>query len=107
MLSQSGGGVSSLKNLDVEHLSSFERALRRILKTDIAEQTYAEVLDGLPLKTSYLSFQYPQDGHPALEHEELSEGARERVCEFRLSLDISSILFENPVRNLQSFLMIL
>ncbi|KAI1020993.1 hypothetical protein LB503_009995 [Fusarium chuoi] len=97
MLSQSQDGVSSLKDLDIEHLSSFERALRRILETDIAEQTYAEVLDGMPLSESYLSFQYPQDGHPALEHEELSEGARERVCEFRLNLDISSLLFQTTL----------
>ncbi|KLO94908.1 uncharacterized protein LW93_3600 [Fusarium fujikuroi] len=97
MLSQSGGGVSSLKDLDIEHLSSFERALRRILETDIAEQTYAEILDGLPLSDSYLSFQFPQDGHPALEHEEFSEGARERVLEFRSNLDFSSLLFETSL----------
>jgi hypothetical protein len=74
MLSRNQGGVSSPKDLDIEHYSAFERALRRTLETDVAEQIYAEVLDGLPLKASYLDFQFPQDGHPALEHEELSEG---------------------------------
>jgi len=109
MLSQSQGGVSSLKDLDIEHFSPFERALRRILKTDIAEQTYAEVLDSLPLTASYLSFQYPQDGHPALEHEELSEGARERVRRFRSNFDISSLLFETSVSTapLRSFLVMM
>ncbi|KAF5670125.1 hypothetical protein FCIRC_9033 [Fusarium circinatum] len=97
MLSQNQGGGSRLKDLGIEHLSPFERALRRILETDIAEQTYAEVFDGLPLSASYLSFQFPQDGHPALEHEELLEGSRERVCEFRSSLDISSLLFETTL----------
>ncbi|RBQ70338.1 hypothetical protein FVER14953_08852 [Fusarium verticillioides] len=97
MSSNNQSGATSLKGLDVEHLSAFERALRRILETDIAEQTYAEVLDGLPLSDSYLSFQYPQDGHPALEHEELSEGARERVREFRSNLDISSLLFKTTL----------
>jgi hypothetical protein len=103
---QNQRGGSSLKDLDIQHLSAFERALRRILETDIAEQTYAEVFDGLPLNASYLSFQYPQDGHPALEHEELSDGARERVCEFRSNLDISSLLFETTVGNVRSFLAI-
>ncbi|KAF5725081.1 hypothetical protein FMUND_175 [Fusarium mundagurra] len=79
MSSNNQSGVTSLKSLDVDHLSAFERALRRILETDIAEQTYAE---------------FPQDGHPALEHEDLSEGVRERVRELRSNLDISSLLFE-------------
>ncbi|RKK99357.1 hypothetical protein BFJ68_g13233 [Fusarium oxysporum] len=97
MPSHNQSGATNLKGLDVEHLSAFERALRRILETDIAEQTYAEVLDGLPLRASYLSFQFPQDGHPVLEHEELSEDARERVCEYRANLDISSLLFETAL----------
>ncbi|KAF4958324.1 hypothetical protein FGADI_2490 [Fusarium gaditjirri] len=97
MLSRNEGEGCSLKDLDIEHYTTFERALRRILRTDLAERTYAEIFDGLPLRDSYLSFQFPQDGHPALEHEELSKGARERVCEFRSNLDISSLIFETAL----------
>ena len=104
MLTRNEGEGCSLEDLDIEHYTALERALRRILGTDVAERTYSEIFDGLSLRDSYLDLQVPQDGHPALEHEELSEGSRKRVCEFRSNLDISSLLVETSVGNAQSFL---
>lgn len=79
MLSRNEGEGCSLKDLDIEHYTAFERSLRRMLGTDVAERAYSEVFDGMPLRDSYLDLQFPEDGHPALKHVNLSEGVRERV----------------------------
>ncbi|RYC91895.1 hypothetical protein BFJ63_vAg5338 [Fusarium oxysporum f. sp. narcissi] len=101
MLSRNEGEGCSLKDLDIEHYTAFERSLRRMLDTDVAERAYSEVFDGMPLRDSYLDLQFPEDRHPALKHVNLSEGVRERVFDFRSKFDLSSLWFETSL--LQAF----
>lgn len=102
MLSRNEGEGCSLKDLDIEHYTAFERSLRRMLDTDVAERAYSEVFDGMPLRDSYLDLQFPEDRHPALKHVNLSEGVRERVFDFRSKFDLSSLWFETSVGNARS-----
>lgn len=79
--------------LNESHRAVFETALKRILETEIAEHTYAEILDGLPTSSSYREFHSIQEGHPSLEHHELCPGTRERAREFRSAFDVSVLRF--------------
>ncbi|KAK3943322.1 hypothetical protein QBC46DRAFT_361876 [Diplogelasinospora grovesii] len=87
--------VANIDVLDADHRKPFEQALMRILQTEIAEHTYAEILDGLPTRKSYseLNPASIKNGHPAHDHLELCPGTRERACEFRSSFDPSTLSF--------------
>ncbi|KAJ4307149.1 hypothetical protein N0V88_000528 [Collariella sp. IMI 366227] len=56
--------TGTLSALDDAHAAVFKQALARILSTEVAEYTYAEILDGLPTETSFLEFHFYQEGHP-------------------------------------------
>lgn len=102
---KSNSHVDSLDILDAAHQNPFEKALRRILNTELAEHTYAEILDGLPTNDSYRDLHYPQAGHPCLQHLELCPGSRERACEFRSGLDITALKFNSSVSSSIAILM--
>ncbi|KAK5999097.1 hypothetical protein PT974_01485 [Cladobotryum mycophilum] len=97
MPSQQSADVASINIIDSDHRQPFERALMRILQTEIAEHTYAEILDGLPTEQSYREFSYPLQGHPSLSHTQLCPGVREKACEFRSGFDITSLRFSIPL----------
>ncbi|KAF7563701.1 hypothetical protein G7046_g391 [Stylonectria norvegica] len=74
----------------------FLQALSNILATDVAEFTYAQILDGLPTVQSLTeSFSYIR-GHPVLEmnHAGLCEGYLEKARDFRSQFDPSHLRFE-------------
>ncbi|TQW06614.1 hypothetical protein IF2G_06036 [Cordyceps javanica] len=79
--------LGDLGDLDEEHRNSFIKALLRILHTEVAELTYAEILDGIPTSASYFDFYYPQEGHPAISHTELCPGILDRTRQLRDQLD--------------------
>lgn len=87
--------VGNLTVLDSEHAEAFKQALARILATEVAELTYAEILDGLPTTTSFLEFSFWQEGHPVFElnHETLCPGAVEKTRAFRDRLDPLHLVF--------------
>lgn len=89
--------ADSVDLLCEEHRNPFEKALRRILNTELAEHTYAEILDGLPTNDSYRDLYYPREGHPSLQHLKLCPGVRERAREFRSSFDITALKFRSSV----------
>lgn len=45
--------TSHLDALDDEHANIFKTALSRLLATELAEHTFAEIVDGLPTKASF------------------------------------------------------
>lgn len=83
---------SNYEVLDTPHSEALERALRRILSTDVAEFTYAQIVDGLPTEESLHEFQSPRPGHPVvgLGHRKLCDGALEKARKFRTDLDMAS-----------------
>ncbi|KFA72690.1 hypothetical protein S40288_03393 [Stachybotrys chartarum IBT 40288] len=94
--SESGGAAFELEEtakatqlpfdfLDDAHRKILERAITRVLSTEIAEATYAQIVDGLPLSTvaSESSHGVPYHGHPIWRaHQELCPGVLEKTREF-------------------------
>lgn len=75
--------------LDEAHQAVFSTAVTNILSTQIGVSTFAQIIDGLPLKESA----FGNRGHgntiydPVYKHEVLCPGAMERATQFRASFD--------------------
>ncbi|POR38611.1 Uncharacterized protein TPAR_01182 [Tolypocladium paradoxum] len=94
----------SAENLDCDHLSAFTLALSNVLSTEVAELTYAQIIDGLPTRESYAEFRsfYPaEDEHPAYKHHHLCDGALDIARQFRSTLSPLALRFNPHV--LQAF----
>ncbi|KAF4469570.1 hypothetical protein FALBO_3532 [Fusarium albosuccineum] len=88
----------SIDVLDGAHHDIFKRAITRILDTDIAEITYAQIVDGLPLAdVAYDSAGGgPYDDHPIYDvHNELCPGVLDKTREFRQSFDPQILKFDS------------
>jgi hypothetical protein len=90
---------ASLELLDVEHRQILGQAVKNILNTDVAEFTYAQILDGLPTEKSVReSFSYVED-HPAgtANHDELCPGFIDKARKFRAEFQSSQLRFHSQV----------
>lgn len=83
--------------LDHLHQQKFRRALLNVLSTSIAEQTLAQILDGLPLKDVAWDKRYHRHyfEEPVFHHTELCPDVLEKTINFRetfepLTLNIPS-----------------
>lgn len=85
--------------LEEHHQTVFRRALSNLLATEVAEFTYAQILDGLPTVASQNESHPRLEGHPVyeLDHRELCEGSLDRAREFRARFDHSVLLFKEQV----------
>ncbi|KIH93158.1 hypothetical protein SPBR_02878 [Sporothrix brasiliensis 5110] len=82
----------SLKHLDAERLSVVTLALENILSLPDVELTYAQIVDGLPLRKVYVE---SRGFVPTIvsEHESLCDGALDRVRDARSKLDMNTLFF--------------
>lgn len=83
--------------LDHLHQQKFRRAVLNVLSTSIAEQTLAQIVDGLPLKDVALDKRFHRHyvEEPVFDHTELCPGVLEKTITIReafepLTLDIPS-----------------
>ncbi|KAK3997444.1 hypothetical protein QBC44DRAFT_354930 [Cladorrhinum sp. PSN332] len=86
--------------LDDEHRQVFQTALTRVLAADLAESTYAEILDGLPTQTAWLETNHREpDDHPVftLKHDSLSPRVLEKIRNFRQTFDPVQLTFSSTV----------
>lgn len=85
--------------LDVEHLACLKTAIANILDTNIAKQTFSQIVDGLPTKSSFWELHYTSKdlGHPVAQHESVCEGILEKTRQFRADFDLLSLRFEPSV----------
>lgn len=85
--------------LEEHHRSVFRRALSNLLATEVAEFTYAQILDGLPTVESQNESHPRLEGHPVyeLDHRELCAGSLDKAREFRAHFDPSVLLFKEQV----------
>lgn len=91
----------SIDILDQEHRQAVSTAISNILASDIAEITYAQIVDGLPLASVVLeSNGHPiiDRRHPIFQHKELCAGVAAKTREFRESFNASSLRFDSTVR---------
>lgn len=89
--------LGTVEILDTEHHQALEQALARVMGTAVAETTFAQIIDGLPIYESYAEFHWPQDGHPATHHTELCSGMLDKAREFRSAFLPESLSFQLPV----------
>jgi hypothetical protein len=89
----------SLADLDGEHRQLLIRAITRILSTELAETTYAQIIDGLPIAdVAYDSHDPPHDDHPLIEaHKELCPGMLDKTREFRDGFRPEILTFDSQV----------
>ncbi|KAI1735729.1 hypothetical protein F4680DRAFT_434330 [Xylaria scruposa] len=82
------------ENLNMQHLEILNLALSNLLRTEVAEFTLAQIIDGLPTRSSFSQshFGTPKD-HPVAAHEGLCPGSLEKILEFRSAFDVMSLRF--------------
>lgn len=90
----------ALDALDGAHRELLTRGILRVLATDIAEETYAQIIDGLPL----LDVLCDSEGgllhrdHPIHDvHDELCPGMLEKTREFRDNFTPETLRFDSRV----------
>lgn len=82
----------SLKHhLDAEHLEPLKQALNNLLSTTIAKETYAQIVDGMPIASVYAEDHWFREGLPVMQHEELCPGVLEKTRSFGSQFDILSL----------------
>lgn len=93
----------SIADLDGKHRELLVRAIDRILSTELAEITYAQIIDGLPIgDVAYDSHTQPYNGHPIDHaHEELCPGMLDKAREFRDGFRPEILTFDSQVRRNQ------
>lgn len=98
MNSNSISQLGTVEVLDTEHRQAFGQALAGVMGTNVALQTFAQIIDGLPTYEYYAEFHWPQDGHPATHHTGLCSGVLDKASDFRLAFVPESLSFELTVR---------
>lgn len=82
--------------LDNFRLQTLETAIKNVLGTEIAERTYAQILDGLPTERALRDiFPYPIADHPVLlnHHVDICEGFQAKAYDFISRFNVSSLRF--------------
>ncbi|KFH44951.1 hypothetical protein ACRE_042810 [Hapsidospora chrysogenum ATCC 11550] len=70
--------VAGITILNAHHRQPLQQAAIRILHTDRAEDTYAELLDGMPTTKTYRECFVSWKTHPSSRHSELCPGVRDK-----------------------------
>ncbi|KAK8030214.1 hypothetical protein PG993_011505 [Apiospora rasikravindrae] len=94
------------RNLDItalngEHRDLLTRAIGRVVSTEIAEVTYAQLLDGLPLAEVAFESNYDplHNKHPIRQvHQQLCPGIMEEARKFRDEFKLETLQFDAKVR---------
>lgn len=73
--------------------------MSNILNNEIAESTYAQIVDGLPLIDVVRDIHGDLlcDDHPIWAHTELSAGVLETTRRFRTTFDLGTLQFDSTV----------
>lgn len=99
-----GGLEGQFRKLSLEslghgkHVGVFSRALFNVLTTDVAELTYAQIIDGAPLSNVIQDTYGPNlsDQHPVYdEHPEICPGVLDRIRQIYADFDASILEFDN------------
>lgn len=90
---------ASLGWLDENHFEAINSALRNVLATDVALQTYAQILDSLPLsEVAWESSRKISPQRPINSHSVLCSGVTEKAVQIRRHFDLAVLKFNSKVR---------
>lgn len=92
--------------LDTNHQSIFATAMSNLLSTEIAEQTFAQIIDGLPLKDVAFSLQTHEYTRydPVFSHVKLCPGVLERTRMLRDAFDPKAMKLRTDVGTTESII---
>lgn len=85
--------------LTSDHLDALSTAVESVLSTEIAEITYAQILDGLPMIDVFRD-RYSSGldiRHPLYQHTALCPGVFERMRKYRAGFDTQSLKYDDKV----------
>ncbi|KAK8068465.1 hypothetical protein PG996_007577 [Apiospora saccharicola] len=89
----------SLQDLDSQHRNTLDDAISHIIGTQAALETYAQIIDGLPLahitRNRYKSKHHNE--HPIHAHIELRDGAEDIAISMRETFDLTQLSFDSKV----------
>lgn len=87
----------TLENLTTDHLSIFHRALSRVIGSELAIDTFAQIYDGLPIADVAWDKRYPGifgDDHPIEAHASLCPGVKDKTSAWLEQYDLHSLIFD-------------
>lgn len=87
----------TLENLTTDRLDIFHRTVSRTLGSELAIETFAQIVDGLPIADVAYDKRYPGifgDDHPIEEHATLCPGVKEKACACLQQYDLNSLAFD-------------
>lgn len=87
----------TLENLTTDHLNIFHRALLRVLGSELAIETFAQIVDGLPIADVAWDRRHPGiggDDHPIEAHESLCPGVKDKTSASLEQYDLHSLAFD-------------
>ena len=90
----------AFNEIRAQHLDDLTRAIRNVLTTDIAEETFSQIVDGLPLASIERDRYFgPLCSHHPLPHEHVDfcPGVQDQFKELRNEFDIGSLSFDSEV----------
>jgi hypothetical protein len=95
----------SISDFDGEHRQLLVRAITRVLSTTLAEMTYAQIIDGLPIgDIAYDSREQPYGAHPIDDaHEELCPNMLDKAREFLAEFQPEILTFNSQARRREHF----
>ncbi|KAK7430951.1 hypothetical protein QQZ08_002480 [Neonectria magnoliae] len=99
-VSDSGSEQQSIQDLQIQHRNIFTRAVSNILSSPIAEETYAQIIDGLPLSDVALDTYEGTvcSGHPLLDERiELSDGVLDKARQLRSIFGATALRFDSKL----------
>jgi hypothetical protein len=102
--SQFPTSLSGVDVLDVEHRDAVTRAVFRLLDTEIAVQTYSQIIDGVPLCGVARGLQNHRVllGHPLESHVTLCPDVADTAIQFKANFNMETLKFDTKVHNAYS-----
>ena len=98
--SDASSRLDSVRILQESHRSVVERAIKRTISTNIAQEIYAQIVDGLPTREAIFDTRGlpPSPGHPIeTAHDELCDGVLHETRKIYDDFDLESLKFESRV----------
>ncbi|KAJ4409229.1 hypothetical protein N0V82_009502 [Gnomoniopsis sp. IMI 355080] len=87
---------SAIETLDDNHYSLLHRAIFNVLDTDLAHDTYQQIIDGLP--TADVAWDRSRHkleaSHPIADHTNLCPGVKEKLSAIKADFKIDSLTFD-------------
>ncbi|KAK3297370.1 uncharacterized protein B0H64DRAFT_392019 [Chaetomium fimeti] len=97
--SQFPTSLSGVDGLDLQHSDAITRAVLRLLDTELAVQTYGQIIDGVPLCDVARGQQGHRvyRGHPLENHNTLCPGVVDTVKQFRADFNMERLKFDTKL----------